>query len=147
MNWSYVGTPYSGKDKVRALIGDTNVDDPFVTDFEINALLSVFPDETTAAAHLCLSLAARFAIEGDIKVDGYNFEYLKKAEFFKDLSKELFLQATGSSRAIPLATGSFGGFSRSAKDANRGNTDNVRPIFYRDHLKDDLYGDDEQIAG
>jgi hypothetical protein len=143
MSWSYVGTPYSGVDKVRALIGDVNEDDPFVTDFEIEALLSVFPNEVEAAAHLCLNLAARFAIEGDIKVDGYTFEHIKKAEFFKDLSRELFLQVHGNSRAIPLANASFGGFSRVAKDSNRANTDNVRPIFYRSHLKDRMYGDDE----
>lgn len=144
MSWSYVGTPYSGKEKVRAIIGDTNHDDPFLKDFEILAMLTVFPNEIEASAHLCLSLAARFAIEGDLHVDGYNFKNIEKAEFFKGLSKQLFMQVHGNSSAIPLATASFGGVSVSGKNTNKDNTDNVKPAFYRDQFQGNLVGNDDE---
>lgn len=134
MVWSYDGVPYSGRDKVRAIIGDVDTNDQLIEDYQIDAVLVVFSDETEAAAHLCRNLAAKFAAQGNVSVDGYKFENLKKAEFYRDLSKELFLQVHGSKRPLVLANPSYGGVSISGKDANEANTDNVEPAFYRDQF-------------
>jgi hypothetical protein len=141
MSWTYVGSIYSGRDKVRSLIGDTNADDPIVQDHEIAAMLAAYPNETEASAYLCASLATRFAIEGDLKVDGYDFQNIKKAEFFRDRSKELFKQSIGHSAPIALAVPSFGGVDVAPKDANKADTSVVQPSFYRGQFEHD-YSDE-----
>jgi hypothetical protein len=143
-SWSYIGTPYSGRNKVRLTIGDTDENDQLLNDYEIDAMLSVFPNEIEAAAHLALALAARFAAQGDLKVDGYTIEYLKRADFFKELSKELFIQARGSCRVMPVAGPSYGGVSVSGKGANTANTENVQPAFYRGQFG--MEPDEEELS-
>lgn len=136
MAWTYLGTSYSGRDKVRLLIGDTNADEPILEDHEIAAILAVYPNETEAAAHLCSSLASRFAAEGDLKVDGYDFKNISKAEFFRDRAKELFMQVHGRAVPIALAGPSYGGVDVATKDANRQDTSTVQPGFYRGQFED-----------
>lgn len=135
-NWSYIGTPYAGREKVRAIIGDTDSDDPIIDDHEIAAVLAVYPNETEAAAHICRNMAAQFAIEGNVTHGKYRFESLEKAKHFRALSAELFKQVYGMSRPLALAGPSFGGVSKTAKDANEANTDNVEPKFYRSQFED-----------
>lgn len=131
MPWSYPGGSFSGLNYVRFLIGDTDPDEPLLNDDKIEAMLLLYPSEVEAAAHLCAGLAVKFAAEGDLKVDGYDFQNIKKAEFYRARAKELLTQATGFGTAIPLGGVSFGGVDKSAKDANRANTDVVQPAFYR----------------
>jgi len=135
-NWSYIGTPYSGIQKVRALIGDVDTNDQATSDHEIDAVLAVFPNETEAAAHICRNLAMKFARIGDITVGRDKFEHISKAKFFKEMSVELFTEVYGYSRPLALAGISFGGVSASGKEANRLNTDNVQPKFYRGQFED-----------
>ena len=136
MAWSYTGTPYTGRNKVRSLIGDTDINDQQITDHEIDSYLSIWSNETEAAAHICRNLAAKYAVEGNIRVDGYQIENLKKAEFFAKRAKDLFLEAFGSERPIALASPLFGGISVSSKNVNTANTDNVLPRFYRGQFSD-----------
>lgn len=131
MVWTYIGATFSGRDYVRFLIGDTNADEPLLNDYEIDAMLVLYPSQVEAAAHLCAGLAVKFAAEGDLKVDGYDFQNIKKAEFYRARAKELLTQATGFGTATPLGGVSFGGVDKSAKDANRADTGVVQPAFYR----------------
>ena len=135
-NWSYIGSPYTGLQKVRAMIGDTNPDDQIIADHEINAVLDVYTNEVKAAAYICRNLSAQFAVEGDVTVGKYKFENLKKAEYFKKLSESFFKESTGSATPFLVAGPSFGGISKSNKEANDANTDNVDPKFYRNQFAD-----------
>lgn len=131
MVWTYVGASFSGRDYVRFLIGDTNADEPLLNDHEIDAMLVLYPSQVEAAAHLCASLAIKFAAEGDLKVDGYDFQNIKKAEFYRDRAKALLIQVTGFGTAMPLGGVSFGGVDKGPRDANRADTGVVQPAFYR----------------
>lgn len=136
MAWSYVGANYSGRDKVRALVGDVDTDDQQLHDYEVDGYLAVWPNEVEAAAHICRDLAAKFAVEGEIDVQGYHIHNLKKAEFFRQRAKELFRESIGSDAPMKLASISAGGISVANKDANTGNTDNVSPRFYKQQFDD-----------
>jgi hypothetical protein len=146
MAWTFDGSTYSGKDQVRLLVGDVDEDCPLIQDEIITGMLAVYPNEVETAAHLCASLAAQFAAEGDLKVDGYDFQNVNRAKFFRDRSMDLFRQVTGSSFAVPLSGISAGGISKATRDSNRENLDNIEPSFYRGQFRDNRssnWNDDE----
>ena len=143
--WQYIGTPWTGRVKVRMLIGDTDPDDPILNDYEIDAVLSVYTNEVEAAAWVCLGLSAKYASEGDITHGRYKFENISKSKRYDELSKRYFKQVYGVPYPITSVSPSFGGISQSNKDANDGDTDNVDPYFYRGQFENPEveYDDDE----
>jgi hypothetical protein len=62
----------SDKDRVRLLIGDTNVSAPRFTDEEIEAALVDAGGVYAASADLLESLAAKYATTVDLSVDGFS---------------------------------------------------------------------------
>jgi hypothetical protein len=133
VSWTYSGDPSaSPSDEVRFLLGDTNVDDPLLTDAEILYLVNTTPNPLTAAAFAASALAAKYARLMDKSVGPISVSYSQKYEHFKDLANDLSTAAGGTNMAVAPIPMYVGGLSHAEKQANRTNEDLVQPAFRRE---------------
>ena len=105
--WSYSGDPASSdKDAVRFLIGDTDVDESFVTDEEINWAIANNSNVYAAAAEVAENLAAKFATNAEqIKVGPLFETYQNRSARYADVAKRLTIKAAKKSSLAPCLTG------------------------------------------
>lgn len=90
MTWTYSSNPStSAKDKIRFLVGDTDPNEPLITDEEIEWILSLQPDIYVAASMTALAISAKFARLADKEVGELRVSLSQKAEQYKELSQML----------------------------------------------------------
>lgn len=87
MSWSYSGDPSSCvKDEVRFLIGDTNINDPAMSDEEINFLTVNHPSVDEAGYEACTRLCAKFAPLMDMTSGKTQISWSQKYDHYKTLA-------------------------------------------------------------
>ena len=80
MSWTYSRDPsVSDRDKVRFLIGDTDVDDQLISDEEIDWLLTEESSVTSASVRACETVAAKFARLADKSVGDLRLSLSQKS--------------------------------------------------------------------
>lgn len=80
----------SGLDRVRLLIGDTNVADELLTDAEINSKLANWPSNVDlAAADAAEAIAAKFSRGFNFSSDGQAFNRSERVEHYQALADKL----------------------------------------------------------
>ena len=140
--FSYDTNLNSNKDKIRFLIQDTNPDNSYFQDEEIEGMLVIYSSYKTTAVACCEVLAAKFASDADNKKVGeLDLQYRSRSDKYKKLAQTLRAQTLKF--VIPYA----GGVSRADVLANERNEYISKPAFKRGLFhnfntgNDDLDGD------
>lgn len=129
MTWDYSGNPSSSaKDAVRFLSGDTDEDDPLVSDEEIAYILTQESNPYEAAALVCEALASKFARETSVSGDGFSESGGELSRQFKERAKDLRMQSGGRSKPRPYV----GGISYSERENADADGDLVKHSFRSD---------------
>jgi hypothetical protein len=124
--------------KVRLRLGDTNSDDPLLTDEEINYFLDVAEDDIpTAALKSCRAIVAKFARTVNDSAGGINSSKTSKFQQYRDLLAELEEEVRASGTATPHV----GGISIEREDEADSDTD-FRPQAFAIGMHD-TSSDDE----
>ncbi|MBC7340956.1 MAG: hypothetical protein H5U02_00620 [Clostridia bacterium] len=90
MAWTYSGNPAgSALDQVRALIGDTDQENPILSDEEILFFLSEEGSARRAAPRAALAAAAKFAKEADKAIGDLRISLSQKADKYLQLAAAL----------------------------------------------------------
>lgn len=124
MAWTYIDPSTNDRDKVRFLVGDTDNDDPLVTDEEIEWVLST-ENVYNAAATIAESIASKYARKADKTVDDLSIKYSQIAEAFSKRAAEIRIRANKRSFSSPY----LGGTSKAQKESDAVDTDLVQPFF------------------
>ena len=133
MGWTYSADPSSSeKDAVRFLIGDTDEEDPLVSDEEIQWSLKHWSDHYMAAAAICDSLAGKFAREVSVSADGISYSGNQIAQNFTQLGQQLRRLSTMERKhGVPYV----GGLSWKERAKDDSDPDRV-PEYFRSHMHD-----------
>lgn len=127
MPFSYSGNPgHSSLDAVRFLIGDTDPSDVIFQDAELAYLIAQYAPGAVinAAIQACEAALAKFARLVDEKAGGVDLKFSQKTKQYTLTRDEL------RRRLLVTDMNPFcGGISIAQKEANRENTDTVRPDF------------------
>lgn len=128
MAWTYSGNPASStKDSVRFLVADTNVDDAFVTDEEINWCLSQTSSNIYQAASLVArSLSAKFSTLSDETIGPLQFKYAERAKNYEKIALRLDKTASNTTSLSGIYCG---GVDVAEKASNAADTSLVQPEF------------------
>ena len=127
MAWTYGGNPASSPaDALRLLIGDTNPNDPMLTDAEVAYFLQVTGNDPLAAAVFGVeALVARFTYAVDQSVGSVSISFSQRLANLRGLLDSLrYRVAVGGSLRV-LA----GGISAVEQEANESNVDIRQPAF------------------
>jgi hypothetical protein len=91
MNWTYTNNPgESSKDALRLAVGDTNQEDPRLSDEEVEHFLSLYPDKVNlAAADAAEAIAARYSSMAVSYVGDLDNSPHLKAEYYLKLARQL----------------------------------------------------------
>lgn len=93
MSFTYVGPASSDKDQVRFLLQDVNPAEPFMSNEEIEFMISRWRDRLGSLEYVASAcaevLAARYAREAAISADGVNIQLGQVAQQFRDLAISL----------------------------------------------------------
>jgi len=129
MAWSYNPSLVSTRDRVRVLIGDTDVDDQQLTDEEIAFFLSSEGNQYAASALACRVLAAKYARYADKWVGDLKILASQKSRAYERLAEAYDTQANASASfsGVPSA----GGIYVADKDEQEADTSLVTPSFRR----------------
>ena len=106
----YGGNPASNKsDELRLLVGDTDADNPVLTDEEVAYYLAQAEDNALRGAWLAaLDLAARFAKKMDKSIGETRISYSQQLQQYNDLANRL--QARGGfNNSVKMAAPFAGG--------------------------------------
>lgn len=143
MTFTYSATSISTDlSKVRLIIGDTDSDDPLLTDEEINYFLGRYAAVDRAAAECCKAILAAPEVARAIDRTGTGFSASRSQRFqhVRDVLREL--QATAGS----ITRASYTGASKSAKTSLESNSDYTPAAFERNQhdyeSASDIDGDD-----
>lgn len=139
MTFTYSSTSIaSNLAKVRLRLGDTNSDDPLLTDEEINHFLSDSAEDIRMGAlKACRAIVAKFARTVNDSAAGINSSKTSKFQQYKDLLEELQEDVTASSTATPFV----GGISIDRSDDADDDTD-FRPHSFGVGMHDNTDPDD-----
>lgn len=134
MAWTYTSDPSNvERDAVRFLVGDTDSDDPLISDEEIAFFLSEFPQSAYhAAAEVADSIAAKFAREVSHSGDGLSYSAEQLQSNYADLAARLRRQAA---RRFRGAGPYVGGISRRERELADADTDKI-PSSFRSEMHD-----------
>ena len=122
MTWSYNDQLATDKDKVRALIGDTNENSQQVTDEAIAVWLSQTGDNVYLAASLAArGLSASYSRRSEVKIDGLHVKFQEIAGQYRDLAAQL--KEMSRDGLASLGAPVIGGISQSAMDGVDEDTD------------------------
>jgi hypothetical protein len=127
MSWSYDATLSTAKDRVRLLLGDTDVSDPQFSNEELVALLTVHGSELRTAIVGARALSAKYSRQADKWVGDLKILASQKARAYRELAETLTKDGS-SYYGVPSA----GGISVSDKQTAESDTDRVAPGFTRD---------------
>lgn len=126
--WTYSGDPTtSARDEVRFLIGDTNENDPQLSDTEIDyLLLQTGGNAQSAALRSVEGLISQYSRLVDKSIGDLSISYSQRKASYMDLLKMLRRQASlALSSSAPYA----GGISVSDKLSREADPDRVIPAF------------------
>lgn len=135
-DFSYSGAP--GLDDpvsmVRLFVGDTNESTAMLTDGEIQAILSLQPILTYAAAACADIIAARVARDVDMAIGQTKIDLSQKSEAYRALADRLRMTAGdipgGDGSGVPTVGMFVGGLSVSQReDLLYRDSDRVKPQF------------------
>ena len=134
MTWRYSFNPgYSAKDQTRFLIQDTNKNDPQLEDEEIEWVLSQYNNTPlNAAIRCCEVLVAKYTRMADEQVGQVKIQFSQKAKSYMSM-RLMLANRLATEDCAPFA----GGISRTQKQQNWQNTDNVRPDFTKHMMEND----------
>lgn len=147
MTWTYNADPTVQLDRVRILVGDTDEDDQLISDEEIGAYLTggywAASSDYAAAASVADNIAAKMARRADsISAYGTSVTWAGLAKRYQTIAAQLRRKGGGGSIYA-------GGISRTDKDVQTDNTDNITPAFTRDSYpyENPLTGEERQYRG
>ena len=125
---SYDNTLATDRDKVRFYIGDTSNDatKEALSDNEIDAMLTDYPDPLDCAIKCAEALIAKYAGYVTQTVGSVSVQYSNLVTQYEKLANRLKQKLATKSGGIWV-----GGLSQSEKDANADETDRVEPAFER----------------
>lgn len=104
MAWTYSGDPNSSEtDKYRFFIGDTDEDEPVLTDEEINFVIANYTSNNERLYQLFDKAAIYFARQIEFKVGPIEERPHDRLEFFKRKAEEYYAKVNGITTAIPSA--------------------------------------------
>ena len=122
MAWTYNDQLATDKDKVRALIGDVNVNDKQVTDEAINVWVTeVGGNIYTAASIIAQGLSGLYARRAEIQIDGLKVKFIERAKHYRALAIQI--RETGKLKAGSLGTPVVSGVSLGEMDSVDEDTD------------------------
>jgi hypothetical protein len=111
-NWTYTHSPATSQvDEVRLLIGDTNEDDPLLSNEEIEYFIATEGPGKRAASEAARAIASSFARLMDRSIGSLSASYSQKYQQYFDLSQTLKTEAQ-SDPVSPYVSG----WKRSEKD-------------------------------
>jgi hypothetical protein len=133
--WTFNYDPTSQLDRVRILVGDTDENDPLISDEEIGLYLTggywAAGSDHLAAASVATAIAAKFARRADsLSAGGTSVNWAGLVDRYRTLAVELAEQ--GASAAGLSAAPFAGGISVGDVLAREADTDRVSPFFRRD---------------
>lgn len=89
MAWSYDPSLTTDKDRARFYIGDTDQEDPLLSDEEIDALIELEGSPRKAAITALEHLAAKFSRQADTDNTGLAVSASQRAKAFAERAQEL----------------------------------------------------------
>lgn len=102
MAWTYSGDPaFSAKDKYRFMLGDTDEEEPVLTDEEIEFVIAEYTNENVRLYELFDKAAIYFARQIEFKIGPIMEKPHDRLEFFKAKALEYYKKAYGFTTAIP----------------------------------------------
>ena len=119
----------SALSQVRLGIGDTNKDDPFLTDEEINHYISVAGSTNDAKIRACRAIVAQLARSVNTSVSGISSAKESKYRQYKELLTELMGGASGALSGAGVSDAAaphVGGISKSREETADADSD-LRP--------------------
>lgn len=130
MTWTYDDALGTDLDKVRSLCGDTNTQQPLLSDAQVTWALSLTSNLFLAAAHCCDLIVAKYAREVDHNDGVGNTSRTQRHQQYRDLAAQLRAQAsTAGAAGLEMYAG---GLSLAEADTDASDTDLVQPSFTRD---------------
>lgn len=134
MTWTYDNTEPTLRDKVRGVIGDTNIKDQILTNEVLDSIIVEFTTKNSAVREALRRILAKTAPNVDRNAGGINSQRSQAWEFRSRLLDRLEQEAN-----LDLA-GYAGGVSQIDKDATFANPDYVANSFT-------VRGDDSDKVG
>jgi hypothetical protein len=121
---TYSGNPASSpRDEIRFLVGDTDLNDPRLTDAEIDYNIALVSGSTPppnknflAASYSAEAIAGKFARMVDKAVGDLHISYSQLAKQYSALS--LRLRSRAALAAVPFYVGGLSKADKAANDAN-----------------------------
>ena len=135
MTWTFNYDPSVQLDRVRILVGDTDENDPLISDEEISLYLTggywAEDSDHLAAARVAGAIAAKFARPADsLSAGGTSVNWAGLVERYRTMATELI--ALGATEAGLTAAPYAGGISVGDVLTRDADTDRVAPFFRRD---------------
>lgn len=129
MTWTYASDFTAAKDRVRVLIGDTDITDPLITDEEIALYttgLMAQANDYLAAASVCDAIAAKMSRRADMSTGGSSVSLSQQTAAYERKAREL--RRRSATQTSPYV----GGVSISVKDSRVADADRTVAAFTRD---------------
>lgn len=121
------------RDAVRLLIGDTDLEDPLLSDAEVAFYLAESnSNRYKAAMEACRAIAAKLSRRPDFTAGRITVSNRDRAQAFLKLAEEI-RKKHQLTTVRPFA----GGISQADKSARERDTDRVEPFFTREMFKPD----------
>lgn len=135
MTWTFNYDPSVQLDRVRILVGDTDENDPLISDEEIGLYLTggywAEDSDHLAASRVAGAIAAKFAKRADsLSAGGTSVNWGGLVDRYRTMATDL--AELGATEAGLSAAPFAGGISISDVDARNADTDRVSPFFNRD---------------
>lgn len=131
MAWNYDPALPTDRDKVRALIGDTDTNDQIHTDEFLDFLLDTHGDLYIAAAFAVEAMAADLLRYTDVSADGVSVSVGTSYSRLMDYADRLRQLAASVGQPMPYA----GGRSVSERETDDANSDLIQ-LHFRSHIHD-----------
>ena len=95
MSWTFTGDPLNSRlDRIRALIGDTNPDEPLIDDEILLWLMDQSPNDYRVASEACHIIATKFAREADLEVGDLALRFSQIAQAYRQAALEFAAKAS-----------------------------------------------------
>lgn len=140
MTWTYDITTELGK--VRLRIGDTNEDDPLLSNEEIQVYIDDTDSDLMAAIRCVKAIMAKLARDVDVSAAGLNTRKTSRFQQYKELLADLQTGDSGGSGALVAATPFTGGISKTRQDTADSDSD-FRPASFGVGMHDYEGNDDD----
>jgi len=124
MAWTYSDTLATARDQLRLRIGDTDTNDPLLSDETLDALLTAKSNDVAlTAVDSVRAIIAKLGREFDRSAVGVGGSRSQKVQHFHDLLSQLTKEARLSTGVV------VGGLSSSRKQTIESDSDFIRPSF------------------